>query len=343
VLFVTLTQEQRPAAKESAQFAYDRLQRSWRRMTNTKTSSGRNFAAHFAGGAKAIELAWSPAGKRNKDGKYKAFSGWHPHFHCLMEVRPGVDKADAIRTLFQLWATASPGARPGAQHVVEVDDNRVGQVCKYPLKLPELDKPKIIRAAATVLADKKTIIGFGSWRSFLSAGRELRDAKEPRPTAKLRLADQRLGTLIRREGVVTFTHPTMKQSLTIALPVRLVRESVLRDPRTFAQRDKARADFEEQAAAENAERRKVGMPDLVDVPPPMCPERRKMWDEWAPRPVPKLVKQSEPEPEPAEQMELSKCPTFQYRQTTEPKQRPAKQTRALSFPSLLMATRPDAS
>jgi hypothetical protein len=308
VLFGTLTQPKFPRSRETATEAIDRLLAAWRRMSNKKNASGRLFHAHFVGGARAIELAWAQSGDQH--GKHKVVrSGWHAHIHALFEVREGVDPGEAAGVLQRLWLDASAGATPGAQCVVPVDDQRVGQVTKYPLKLPELDTPDVIREAAKALADRRVVLGFGDWRACLGKGRELRDA-DAETRKPILLADQKLTTMIRRGGVVSFTMRCGRQWATTTRPVADVRRALLADPTTFAQRDRELRHLRELLETENAERKARGLQPIRDIqrePRPIDDERRRWWQQWAPDDAVVIqLPRPRPPPEP-EQMEILLC------------------------------------
>lgn len=293
MLFCTLTQPKRPVHRETAAAAFDRLMASWREIQNVKTWLGKAFRGVFVGGCRAVELKYSPAGARH--GKHHVLhSGWHPHLHCIFEVRRGVSKSDAQRVLGELWARASPGSSRAAQDVQTVDQNNIGQVCKYPLKLPPLVDVKVIREAALVLADRKTLVGFGEWRAFLKVGRERRDAMAPvRPP--LHMAEQRVSTLARKDGVVSFMRRRGRQWYSTTKEVREVRDAILWDPRTFAQRDR----FERKLAAakvDNEKRDAANLPKLeLPEQPPIDHERRAWWDRFAPPPTGPPVAEQQPE------------------------------------------------
>ncbi len=297
ILFVTLTQPKRPTNSEAAGAAFDRLMASWRRLQNTKSENGREFRRVFEGGARAVELKYARKGERN--GAYVIpFSGWHPHFHALLQVRVGITVAEAASVVARLWREVSTGAK--APDIAVVDERRIGEICKYPLKLPSLATVGIIREAAMVLADRKTLVGFGSWRAILKQGRELRDEGKERPPP-VHIADQRLGTLARKDGLITFTKRRGKFWDTETRDLRTVRESILADPRTFAQRDRDESRRED----DNKQRVKDGL-ELLDTraPGPPCPERRSWWDSFAPPPIgPPSAK---PQPK---QMEIEQCQT----------------------------------
>lgn len=295
ILFCTLTQLKQPTKYETAQQSYDRLMGTWRRMQNSKSKLGREFAKHFVGGARAVELKYSQKGDKHGAHVVK-YSGWHPHLHCLFEVRWGVNTGDAIRCMHKLWQECSPTSTGAGRDVQLVDNRRVGQLCKYPLKLPELVNVETIREAAKVLADRKTLVGFGTWRGFLKEGRALRDDGKA-DKAPLCMADQRISTLCRRDGVVSFTARKGKMWEVRIMDLRFVRDAILKDPRTFDQRDRDTAALHKRNAQKLAEDSGARVEDEF-APVQACETRREWWDNFAPPPLgppPDVPRAPEPE------------------------------------------------
>lgn len=295
VLFVTLTQVKRPTHRESAAAAFERLMVTWRKCQNKKSLPGRRFAACFVGGARAVELKYTQRGEQKRKHRI-LYSGWHPHLHLLLEVRDGVTVAEASRALLEIWGGAAKGSDDNGQNVQLVDERRIGQLCKYPLKLPPLVSVDVIREAAIVLADRKTLVGFGTWRAFLKEGRILRDQREERPRAPIHMADQRLGSLARPDGVISFTKRRGRMWAAEFRDLRAIRDSILADPRTFAQRDRDQKRLDDELAGENELREQAGLPEaIMKAPRAPSPGRRSWWDRFAPPPIgpPKPAKQAE--------------------------------------------------
>lgn len=251
VLFVTLTQRKLPVHVETPHDALTRWMKAWRRMTSKRTQLGRRFADTFAGAMRGVELTWSPKGKTHRDGHVVAYSGWHAHGHCLIEVRPGISFAHARRELLQLWKMATGTAGWPAQNVQQVapvmpgDDgarsrSRIYEVCKYPLKLPSFDSPAVLRSAGEALSGRRVVDGVGSWRCAMGQGKLLLALASDRPIAPLRMADQRVDVLGKPGALLSFCEFRGGERSAFYVDAATFRDAVLRDPRTFDQRDRDR-------------------------------------------------------------------------------------------------------
>ncbi len=254
VLFVTLTQLKRPVHVESPEKAITRWLDAWREMTDRrfykrKTTVGMRFNMMTAGAIRGIELTWSPKGKRNADGSVVKYSGWHAHGHCLVEIMPGISFRQADRELMGMWRAVSGGAKASAQNVQQVAPalpgteerckSRIYEVCKYPLKLPGFDNESVLCFAAEALASRRVVDGIGEWRGALAIGRKLRSAEE-KPKAPVRMADQRIYALHDPENMLSFSEFKGGHATAFYVEASKIRQAVLRDPRTFDQRDRDR-------------------------------------------------------------------------------------------------------
>lgn len=174
-LFATLTQVKRPRWEESPREAVHRLHRAWRELTNSKTSTGREFHRLFAGGLRTTETTWSPRDAEREHGGKVTFDGYHAHLHILIEVRAGVHRGDAAAWLQRAWMSFCPGSSPIAQVVrpakfgdleeYETDASDVHQLCKYVSKPLEdvADAPHILRELFSGIHGVRLLAAFGEW------------------------------------------------------------------------------------------------------------------------------------------------------------------------------------
>lgn len=163
-LFATLTQVKYPAWNEDARSAVQRLYHSWRLLVN-----GRHFRAgfreRFAGGLRSVETTWSPAGAEREHGGTVAFDGFHAHLHVMLEVREGVDAAEAAGWLQRAWVSCSPDADAAAQVVRRARFDDAHQLVKYVTKPLEdySETPDVVRALFAGLHGLRLLQAFGSW------------------------------------------------------------------------------------------------------------------------------------------------------------------------------------
>jgi len=162
--FVTLTQP-KPATHDP-RVAIDLALRAWRRLTNTKTQLGRWYRRTFPGALRVLEVTWSPKGKLRKDGSVVPYSGWHAHFHIMLE---GGSKADT-RALCYRWAALVDGDPELAQDARVMDERRAGELCKYIVK-PMVDVPvELGRELFRAVHGRRLMQGCGelvSWRRMV--------------------------------------------------------------------------------------------------------------------------------------------------------------------------------
>jgi hypothetical protein len=171
--FVTLTQP-KPNTLAPA-VAIDSAMRAWRRLTNPKTSRGASFHAQFSGCVRAMEVTWSPRGKRRRDGSVVPYDGWHAHFHVLLEG----GSRSSVRWLLDEWSRIV-GGNLGAQDAQLADDRRIGQLCKYVVKPLVQDVPvHLCRELFAVLHGRRLCEGLGSWKGWRS------EIERPEPQAVL--------------------------------------------------------------------------------------------------------------------------------------------------------------
>jgi len=193
-LFATLTQVKHPSWEESPRQAVHRLHSSWRELTNSKTATGREFHRLFAGGLRTTETTWSPKGASREHGGFVAYDGYHAHLHLIIEVRRGVDSAEAAGWIQREWMRIA-GSEPQGQVVrparfSELDDltsdekSDAHQLCKYVSKPLEdvSDKPAILRALFSGIHGVRLLAAFGEWqgRAGVRLGwRELGEERDP--------------------------------------------------------------------------------------------------------------------------------------------------------------------
>lgn len=164
-LFATLTQVKRCRASESPREAVHRLHQAWRELTNSKTAVGREFHRLFAGGLRTTETTWSPQGAEREHGGRVTFDGYHAHLHILIEVRPGIDRAEAAAWLQREWMRIT-GASPVAQVVRPAREEDTQQLCKYVSKPLEdvAEEPHILRELFSGIHGVRLLAAFGEWQ-----------------------------------------------------------------------------------------------------------------------------------------------------------------------------------
>lgn len=165
-LFATLTQVKRHRAHESPREAVHRLHQSWRELTNSKSATGREFHRLFAGGLRTTETTWSPQGAEREHGGRVTFDGYHAHLHILVEVRDGIDRAEAAGWLQREWMRLTPGADPIAQVVRPAREEDTQQLCKYVSKPLEdvAEHPHILRELFSGIHGVRLLAAFGEWQ-----------------------------------------------------------------------------------------------------------------------------------------------------------------------------------
>lgn len=226
ILFPTLTQIKQNVEHETCKQAIDRLYTTRRAMMNLKTAAGRALRRFVAGGIWYCEVTWSYKGKAhyNRQGDVCGRvleDGWHPHLHGLVELtsppvelvgKLGRDRAGqvwsrmAASAIRKAWMAENPEGSYDAQKVIEVEEARVGQVCKYPLKPFAMAAAKRSREAAVSLVARRTNDAWGTWTH---------KAKEPkrkswRPLAEAMLAEQREAAGIPEQAPIVFGDATFQ-------------------------------------------------------------------------------------------------------------------------------------
>lgn len=178
-MFATLTQVKRPRWEENPREAVHRLHRAWRELTNSKTATGRAFHRLFSGGLRSTETTWSPKDAEREHGGRVRFDGYHAHLHVIIEVRRGVDRAEAAGWLQREWLRLCPGSDAIAQVVrpanfADLDacvDARnkddAHQLCKYVSKPLEdvAERPAILRELFSAIHGVRLLAAFGEWNA----------------------------------------------------------------------------------------------------------------------------------------------------------------------------------
>lgn len=237
---------------------------------STATKAGRLLRRYFAGGIWFVEVTWSWAGMPRPDGTSVKYSGWHPHLHGLLELTEppeemvtalGLDAARAkwrvlaTQALLKHWNALDTSSRRSAQRVERVDAQRVGQVCKYPLKPFGFENPARAREAALALAERRMHDAWGTWRGWRKIADQLLAADElakreaeaasdgDKPEAsKIVLSQQPLLCIARwnrvpdgkKWGVIFGSDNAESRA---SAPVAQVIAAIRREPCTFASRD----------------------------------------------------------------------------------------------------------
>lgn len=252
--FVTLTQPKPETDDPVVSLASSRD--AWRRLTNKKTAIGRKFHSLFSGALRATELTWSPAGAKRKDGSRVPYSGWHAHFHCVVE---GGNRA-ALRWLLSTWAELVDGST-WAQDAQLADDARIGQLCKYIVKPLECCPIHLARRLFEALHGKRMLQGVGSWKGWRDeVVRELEPPLLWSDTPLPDLLDMYSCKATRDDGVVTFAGYVGQELVVVDANVPDV---VLSLRRWLTD---ARRDFAARSAAAKA-RARAGPPGCGPPPP----------------------------------------------------------------------------
>ena len=158
--FVTLTQPKPYGANPKP--AIDGAMKAWRRLVNPKTHLGAQWHDTFDGCVRALEVTWSPKDKVRRDGSVVPYSGWHAHFHVIVE---GGSRAQ-VEWMVARWRSIVGGA-PGAQKILLADDRRIGELCKYIVKPIVEDVPAALcRELFGVLHRRRLCEGVGSWKGW---------------------------------------------------------------------------------------------------------------------------------------------------------------------------------
>lgn len=185
-LFATLTQTKFPRHSEGAKEAVHRIASTWRQITNSKTAIGRAFRRMFVGGLRTTETTWSARGdEQHNGGGVVGFSGYHAHLHVILEVRDGIDRAEAAAWLIRTWLEHSHGASAGGQCVRPASADDAHQLCKYVTKPLEAvgDKPAILRELFGALHGVRLLQAFGEWQGKAGERVGWRELGEPEKSA----------------------------------------------------------------------------------------------------------------------------------------------------------------
>jgi replication protein len=164
-IFATLTQPKRARFEEDPRSAVRRITQIWQRITNSKHALGPWFALQFSGGLRTTETTYAARGDEREHGGVVVFSGYHAHLHVLLEVRAGIDRAEAAGWLQQAWLHECEGAVASAQCVRPANADDAYQLCKYITKPLEdaAGKPAILRELFGALHGVRLLQPFGEW------------------------------------------------------------------------------------------------------------------------------------------------------------------------------------
>lgn len=164
-LFVTLTRPKSYRLDDAA----EEMAEAWRRFVYAGDQEGRDFRRIALGGYRGVETVWRVKGE--KVGSYTVKkTGWHLHFHLLIEVpryRGKKDRRDAWmkycgRRIIERWLEASPESKVQAQDAQDVDDEKIEYVCKYITKgVYELPRNRG-REWAAVVSSRRLCQAWGS-------------------------------------------------------------------------------------------------------------------------------------------------------------------------------------
>lgn len=187
-LFATFTQPKRPRREETPFEATRRIVLAFRRISNPNTVTGREFRRLFKGGLRTTEVTYSAAGDHQRNGGGAvAFSGYHAHLHCMIEVREGIVRSEAAGWLLRAWLAEVEGAAAGAQCIRAANEADAHELCKYVTKPLEdsRDKPAILRELFGALHGVRLLQAFGEWmgREGVRVGWRELGADEQPPSA----------------------------------------------------------------------------------------------------------------------------------------------------------------
>jgi hypothetical protein len=183
--------------------AHGELVSRWRRFTNTKTRTGRTFRDRHTGCYRAIELTWSPKGKRNKHGGATRYDGWHAHLHCIIEAEGLQDVQKTARE----WAD-SVGGSYSCCHASRVEDGYAHELAKYVVKPMEEIPDEYGAALYRALHGKRMVQPLGAWRYWRQWLKQADGQDADKPT--LMVGAETVAQLYRRHlaGDTTYTVAT---------------------------------------------------------------------------------------------------------------------------------------
>lgn len=157
--FVTLTQP-KPHGTDP-RIAVDRAMAAWRELTNPNKVTGRKFGLIFPGAVRALEVTWSPKGQPIKGGGEVAYTGWHAHFHVILE---GGTNAE-LRWLRDRWLEITGGSER-AFCARRVDDRAFGELSKYVVKPMTTVPCELGRSLFECIHSRRLFEGLGSWKGW---------------------------------------------------------------------------------------------------------------------------------------------------------------------------------
>jgi len=160
-VFFTLTAEKQPWPRVSAEDAIADFNARWRRLTNPKTKTGREFKRLAPGGVRAMEVTFSARSRS------VSYDGFHPHVHVAAELAPGVTM-DEFRSFVLAHWTADGKASASAQDFQELNRTKLGQLAMYVNKPLEVngDRHEVARELFKAMAGKRMIQGWGTWSAW---------------------------------------------------------------------------------------------------------------------------------------------------------------------------------
>lgn len=188
ILALHLTQR-KPAGPDALQEALDGFLGAWRQLTNVRSPNSGPWHAAVAGALRSVEVTWSPKGTPRRHGGVVAYSGWHVHAHCLVELREEATDAD-LAALERQWLNVVGGSSRALvrKEIFSADDTAVTQVTKYVCKPLAVSMPVHLgRQLARTVHGRKLHLGVGQWRGWRAPATAAAHSSRP-PTEPVYLA-----------------------------------------------------------------------------------------------------------------------------------------------------------
>jgi len=204
LFFVTYTARKPHVDEASCKQAIDRMVGFRQRMIDTHRSrkAGKIWDERVAGSVWSMETVFIPKGtlhKRTDSGirKYEparaGYSGWHVHYHCVIELRPPKGKPWqgmkrwTHRRLLELadsWCehACRGDAGVGGQEWFPLTDKNISQVGKYPFlgafkTYQQRQSVERAREAFEALHGRRTHSATGTWKPWAKVELEERELK----------------------------------------------------------------------------------------------------------------------------------------------------------------------